>query len=140
VRCPGYRVAETITADPRGPPAEFFPQNREIARNSVGPELVHIQGTNHSHLVLTGNVTWDLAAPVQGRRNQVTPFIVVGAGMFQTRETFLTGNFTSTEGAFTAGGGVRAAVTDRVTIGFEVRVGWETHIRIGGLVGVRLGR
>jgi hypothetical protein len=60
--------------------------------------------------------------------------------MFQTREQFFNGTYTSREGAFTAGGGVRALVADRVTVGLEMRLGWETHIRLNGLVGLRLGR
>jgi len=35
---------------------------------------------------------------------------------------------------------VRALVADRVTLGFDMRVGWETHIRISGLIGLQLGR
>ena len=45
-----------------------------------------------------------------------------------------------TEGAFTAGGGVRAFASDRVTVGIDARVGWELHLRVNGFVGVRLGR
>ena len=109
-------------------------------RISVGPELGYIQGNSHSHFVLTGNLTWDFVAPAGGKPPAVTPFIVVGAGLFQTRESFPSGNFTSNEGAFTAGGGVRANAGDRVVVGADVRVGWETHVRITGFVGVRLGR
>lgn len=109
-------------------------------RISVGPEVVYIGGDNHSHLMMTGNVTWDLLAPTNGRPPSIAPFLVVGGGLFQTRETFFSGTFTSNEGAFTAGGGVRAAVGDRVTIGVDTRVGWELHLRISGLVGLRLGR
>ena len=108
-----------------------------LPRFSVGPELVYIHGTNHSHLVFTGNVTWDVLAPMN---RAVVPFLVAGGGVFQTREHFFNGNYTSSEGAFTAGGGVRALVADRVTLGFEMRAGWEPHIRINGLVGLRLGR
>jgi hypothetical protein len=109
-------------------------------RISIGPEIAFIQGGHHSHLMVTGNLTCDLLAPLSGRPRRVTPFVVVGGGMFQTSENFPTGNFTSTEGAFTAGGGVRALLGDRVTAGIESRVGWETHIRVNGFVGVRLGR
>jgi hypothetical protein len=105
----------------------------------VGPELIYIQGDNHSHLIATGNVTWDLLAPTNGRPRKVTPFLVAGGGVFQTRENFPVGTFTSSEGAFTAGGGVRVLVGNRVTVGIDTRVGWETHIRINGLVGLRLG-
>jgi hypothetical protein len=109
-------------------------------RLAVGPELLYISGDNHSHLVLTGNMTFDVLSPKSGRAPAVTPFLVVGGGMFQTRESFFTEDFTHTEGAFTAGGGVRAAVSDRVTVGVDARMGWEAHFRINGIVGVRLGR
>jgi hypothetical protein len=60
--------------------------------------------------------------------------------MFQTRESFFGDDFTNTEGAFTAGGGLRVAVGDRVTVGVDARIGWETHVRVNGVIGVRLGR
>ena len=109
-------------------------------RLSVGPEVVYLHGDNHSHLMVTGNVTWELLAPTNGRPPSITPFFVLGGGIFQTRETFSAGAFTSREGAFTAGGGVRAVVGDRVTIGADARIGWELHLRISGLMGLRLGR
>ncbi|MGE3885156.1 MAG: hypothetical protein AB7H81_01870 [Vicinamibacterales bacterium] len=83
-------------------------------RLALGPELVYISGDNHSHLVLTGNLTFDVAAPLAGRPRAVTPFLVIGGGLFQTRESFDAAGFTHSEGAFTAGGGVRA-VGNRVT-------------------------
>jgi hypothetical protein len=109
-------------------------------RVSIGPEISYINGQNHSHLMLTGNVTFDLL-PVGGASpRRVTPFVVAGAGVFQTRETFFGDTFTSSEGAFTAGGGVRALVGRQVTVGLDARVGWELHVRVNGLVGLRLGR
>jgi hypothetical protein len=109
-------------------------------RISIGPEMIYIHGENHSHLMLTGNVICDLLAPANRRPRAVTPFVVIGGGLFQTREHFLSGTFTSSEGAFTAGGGVRALVGDRVTVGVETRIGWELHLRVSGLVGLQLGR
>jgi hypothetical protein len=106
-------------------------------RIAIGPELLYIGGDSHSHLVLTGNLTFDVIAPTAGRAPAVTPFLVVGGGMFQTRESFFGEDYTHTEGAFTAGGGVRAAVGDRITMGVDARIGWEAHIRINGVVGVR---
>ena len=108
-----------------------------LPRLSVGPEIVYIDADNHNHLTVTGNVTWDVVGPVNTRR--LTPFLVAGAGVFRTRESFFSGTFTSTEGAFTAGGGVRASVGDRVTVGIDARIGWELHIRLNGLVGFWLG-
>ncbi len=107
-----------------------------LPRISIGPEIVYMSGSNHSHLVVTGNLTFDLLSPIAGKPRRVTPFVVAGAGLFQTRNTFLTGDFTSSEGAFTAGGGVRALAGDRVTIGIDARVGWEPHVRVNGFVGV----
>jgi acetylornithine deacetylase/succinyl-diaminopimelate desuccinylase-like protein len=107
-------------------------------RVSIGPEVVYIGGQNHSHLVVTGNVTVDLRAPGAKGSRPIVPFITVGGGMFQTREEFFAGNFTSREGAFTAGGGVRAVVSDRVTLGVDARLGWETHVRLNGTIGIRL--
>jgi hypothetical protein len=109
-------------------------------RIALGPELIYISGENHSHLVLTGNLTVDLIAPPAGRPARVTPFLVAGGGMFQTRESFFGQDSTHTEGAFTAGGGVRAAVSNRVTVGVDARLGWEAHLRVNGAVGIRLGR
>jgi hypothetical protein len=110
-------------------------------RISVGPEIAYITGTNHNHLMLTGNMTVDLVAPVNGQPRAVTPFVVVGGGLFRTSESFFNvEDFTHNEGAFTAGGGVRALVGQHVIVGAEVRIGWELHIRLNGFVGVRFGR
>jgi hypothetical protein len=103
-------------------------------RVAIGPELIYIAGSTHSHFVVTGNVTFDLL-----RDRGVTPFLVAGGGLFQTREDFPgMPSFTSNEGAFTAGGGVRVAAGDRITVGVDVRMGWEPHIRVNGVLGIRL--
>jgi hypothetical protein len=108
-------------------------------RISVGPEVAFILGDNHSHLMLTGNLTCDLLAPVNRVPRRVTPFVVAGGGLFSTRQQFLTGPYTHNEGAFTAGGGVRVRVAKNVTAGFEARLGWELHLRLNAVVGVGLG-
>ena len=110
-----------------------------LPRISVGPEVVFINGDNHSHLVVTGNVTFDILGPINRRPRPVTPFLAAGGGIFQTRESFPTGTYTSSDGAFTAGGGVRALVSNRVTVGIDARIGWELHLRVNGLIGLRLG-
>ena len=111
-----------------------------LPRISIGPEIAYISGRRHSHLMLTGNLTFDILRPVNNQPRRVTPFVVAGGGLFQTREQFPGETFTHTEGAFTAGGGIRARVGDVVTLGAEARIGWELHIRVNALVGVRLGR
>lgn len=108
-------------------------------RISVGPEVTVIAGESHGHQVLTGNLTFDFRPPRAGIP-VVTPFVVVGGGMFRTSEGFANRpSFSATEGAFTLGGGVRAPLSDRVGIGIDARLGWEAHLRITGVVSVALG-
>ena len=107
-------------------------------RLAIGPEAIFISGSNHSHFVLTGNATFDVLSPRNGQQRAVTPFLVIGGGLYQTNENFAGTSYRSSEGAFTAGGGVRVAAGDRVSIGVDVRMGWEPHIRINGLVGIRI--
>lgn len=108
-------------------------------RISIGPEVTFIGGESHSHQVVTGNLTFDFFAPRNGAP-RVTSFIVVGGGMFRTSEGFANRPpFSSTEGAFTVGGGLRAPIGDRVAVGADARLGWEPHFRITGFVSVGLG-
>ena len=92
--------------------------------------------------MLTGNVTFDFVDPLSGGQlRSVTPYAVVGTGLFQTKQQFPNNDtFTSSEGAFTAGGGVRARVGKSVTVGAEARVGWELHLRVNGTIGIQLGK
>jgi hypothetical protein len=108
-----------------------------LPRLAIGPEIAYVSGSNHSHLMVTGNVTFDFVRPVSGRPPRITPFLLAGGGLFQTRDQTPRGGFNSNEGAFTAGGGVRGFVSDRVFIGAEARIGWELHLRFNGFVGWR---
>lgn len=104
-------------------------------RVSVGPELQVMVGPGSDRdLLLTGNVTFDVLSP--GRR--ATPFLVAGGGLFNHRNSFGGREFSSLEAAFTAGGGVRAWVSERFYVATELRLGWELHYRITGSVGVAL--
>jgi len=75
-------------------------------------------------LFLTGNLTFDVLSPRNGKPGPITPF-----GPFA---------FTSYEGAFTAGGGVRGWLTDRVYALADVRFGWELHARVNAGIGIGL--
>ena len=109
-------------------------------RLSIGPEVAFIFADTHSHVMLTGNLACDLLAPVQGRARLLTPFLVVGGGLFRTQQQFLSGSFAHSEGAFTAGGGLRVRAGENVSAGVEARLGWEAHFRLNGFVTLRLGR
>ncbi len=104
-------------------------------RVSVGPELQYMIGPGTDRdLILTGNITFDLLPPSR----KVTPFLVAGGGLFHHSDSFGGRTFSSSEGAFTAGGGVRAWVTDRVYVASEFRLGWELHARVSGTVGIAI--
>ena len=106
-------------------------------RLAVGPELVYMVGPNSDRdLFLTGNVTFDLMPPKQGRPRRITPFIVGGGGFFQHSDQAGSFSFTSYEGAFTAGGGVRGWITQRVYALADFRFGWELHGRINAGIGI----
>ena len=104
---------------------------------AVGPEFVYMRGPNSDRdLFLTGNLTFDVLPPRDGRPRQLTPFLVAGGGFFQHSDRFGVSTFTSYEGAFTAGGGVRGWVTKCVYALADVRFGWELHARVNGGIGI----
>ena len=131
----GGKVAFTETTETfAGGAARFY----VTPRISLGPEISFIQGDNHTHWTATGNLTLDFITQRSGRH--FIPFAVVGGGLFETREKFTNQTFTSREGAFTAGTGIRLLLGDRITLGGDIRIGWELHVRAGGTLGVRLGK
>lgn len=108
-------------------------------RLAIGPELVYMRGPNSDRdLFLTGNLTFDVMPPVQSRPRRVTPFLVAGGGFFRHSDRVGSFSFTSYEGAFTAGGGVRGWITDRVHALADVRFGWELHTRVNAGIGIGL--
>lgn len=123
----------TVTEGFVGGAARFYVSPRV----SLGPEIAYVSGERHSHLMLTGNVTFDFLGPENGRPRRLTPYVVGGGGIFRTREEFSAGPYWSGDPAFTAGGGFRALLGKSVFAGAEARIGWELHIRLNALVGVR---
>jgi hypothetical protein len=108
-----------------------------LPRISVGPEVQYMIGPGDDRdVILTGNLTVDVLPP--GRR--ATPYFVAGGGFFHHSDRFGASTFSSTEGAFTAGGGVRGWLNDRVYVAGDFRVGWELHYRVAGTIGVALSK
>jgi hypothetical protein len=127
----GFLDDATISHSVWGAAARWY----VLPRVAVGPELVYFKGPRDDRdLVITGNVTFDFVA---GRR--ITPFLVAGGGMFRHTDKFSGQTFTSTEGTFTAGGGVRVPIGQRLYIAPEIRVGWEPHYRVNVALGWRFG-
>ena len=105
-------------------------------RLALGPEVVYMRGPNTDRdLMLTGNLTFDLGRSGAAGPPRLNPFLVAGGGLFRHTDDFNGVAFTSTEAAFTAGGGLRVFLTDRVYIAPEVRIGWELHLRTSISVG-----
>ena len=117
-------------------------------RLAVGPEVVYMRGPGDDRdLFVTGNVTFDLLSPrtagsrgsaPRSRPRRVSPFLVAGAGASRHTDRFGPLAFASGEGAFTAGGGSRFWLGDRVYALVDFRIGWELHYRLNGGVGIAL--
>lgn len=108
-------------------------------RISIGPEVQYMSGPGSDRdLVLTGNVVVDVLAPTAAKPRRTTPYGVVGGGLFRHSNDFAGRTFSSTEGAFTAGVGVRTWLSERVFAAADARLGWEPHFRLAGTLGVVL--
>jgi opacity protein-like surface antigen len=105
-------------------------------RLSIGPEVVIMSNsgsTRDRNVLLTGNVVFDTLARSDTRR--VTPFLVGGVGIFWGRDQVRGGPYWSSDPAFTAGGGVRARVSESLSAAAEYRIGWELHQRLSATAG-----
>jgi hypothetical protein len=104
-------------------------------RVSLGPELQYMVGPGQDRdLILTGNLVLDVFGPRAGRPRRATPYLVLGGGLFHHSDRF--GG--STEGAFTAGPGLRVWLSDRTFVAADARIGWEPHLRLAAVLGVAL--
>jgi len=104
-------------------------------RVAVGPELIYMVGPGSDRELFVLGVVRVGIRPFSAR---VAPFLVAGGGLMRHTARFGGRAFSATEGAYVAGGGVRLAVTPRVTVAPEVTIGWEAHLRASVGVGLRL--
>lgn len=108
-------------------------------RISLGPEVQYFVGPNSDRdLIVSGNVMVDMLAPTAARPKRTTPYLVAGGGLFRHSDRFNGEAFSSSEGAFTGGIGVRTWATDRLFVAADARLGWEAHVRLAVTVGVAL--
>jgi hypothetical protein len=97
---------------------------------SIGPEVVFMRGPDDDRdIFLTGKVIVDF---MPGRL--VSPYFVADGGAMLHGDRFVSGPYWSSEGAVSAGGGVRFNVTPHVSIAPELRIGWESHMRLGAML------
>jgi hypothetical protein len=108
-------------------------------RISIGPEITYMRGPGDDRdWFFLGNFVFDFRSPTAGRPPRVSPFVIAGAGFFTHSDRVGTGIYTSSEGTFAAGPGLRVHVTDRVSVTGDLRFGWELHYRITGGLGVSM--
>lgn len=102
---------------------------------ALGPEVLYMVGPDSDRdLFVLGTVR----AALRRYSEPVVPFITAGVGLLRHSDDFAGRTFSSNEGAFVAGGGVRIAATSRVYVAPEFTLGWEPHMRFSVNVGVRL--
>ncbi len=105
-------------------------------RLAVGPEILYMVGPDEDRDLFVLGVARIGILPLGSR---VAPFVTLGGGSMTHTDTFYGGqSYSSTDGAFIAGGGVRVNASPRVYIAPEFTLGWEPHIRASVTVGIRL--
>jgi len=105
-------------------------------RIAIGPEVLYMVGPDDDRDLFVLGVARIGILPL---RSRVAPFVTAGGGSMTHSDTFYGGQaYSSTEGAFIAGGGVRINASPRVYIAPEFTIGWEPHIRASVTVGIRL--
>ncbi len=105
-------------------------------RLGLAPEFVFMRGPGGDRDVfVTGRLTVDAAPDAR-----ISPYLVTDGGLMLHRELVGTGPYWSKEGAASVGGGLRVNLTRTIYVAPEVRIGWEPHIRVGGIFGWRFTR
>ena len=108
-------------------------------RLAVGPEITYLRGEGIARdWIVTGNLSVDLLRSDSNRNRRVVPYVVAGAGWATMQTEVGTGPYRSSEGALTAGIGLRIPIGDRAYVAPETRIGWEGHVRVGVTAGWRL--
>lgn len=101
---------------------------------SIGPELLYMVGPRSDRdLMLLGTAR----VGILSLRSPVAPFVTVGGGMMTHTDKFGGESYSSTEGGFIFGGGVRINASPRVFVAPEFVMGWEPHMRVSVTVGIR---
>jgi hypothetical protein len=101
------------------------------SRLSVEPEVLRLRGERFVNWHILGNVTFSLA-----KGTRVAPYFVGGIGVDRERDKAI--NYDSSGLMFSGGLGVRIALTDRVSLSPEGRLGLGNFPRLTVALGVAL--
>jgi hypothetical protein len=102
---------------------------------ALGPEVLYMVGPDSDRDLFVVAVARIGILPFT---SPVSPFVTAGAGLLRHSDDIYGQSFSSNEGAFIVGGGVRIAASPRVFIAPEFTLGWEPHMRVSVNVGVSL--
>ena len=101
---------------------------------AVGPEILYMRGPGDDRDMFLVGVARFGILPL---RSRVAPFVTAGGGWMIHSDDYAGMSYSSTEGAFILGGGVRINATSHVFIAPEFTIGWEPHMRYSVTVGIR---
>jgi hypothetical protein len=131
----GFADDATIEHSVFGGQARFY----LTPRLAVGPEVTYMRGPGDDRdLFVMGNLTFDILGGGAARSPRVSPFLIAGGGFSRFSDRIGPLPFSSSEGAFSGGGGARVWITDRAYVTVDFRIGWELHYRVTGGVGIAL--
>ena len=102
---------------------------------AVGPEVIYAIGPGSDRDLFVLGV---VRAGVLPYSRPVVPFVTAGAGLMRNSMSFRGSSFSSSEGAFVFGGGVRLRLSSRAFGAPEFVFGWEPHVRVGVTAGFTL--
>ena len=102
---------------------------------ALGPEVLYMVGPGEDRDLFVLGVARIGIRPLARR---VAPFVTAGAGMMTHSNRYGGQPFSSVEGAFVFGGGVRINATPHVYIAPEFTMGWEPHVRVSVTAGIRI--
>lgn len=108
---------------------------RALPHLAVGPEVLYMIGPGDDRDLFVVGIA---RVGILDLRSRVAPFVTVGGGIMTHSSSFGASSYSSTEGAFIVGGGVRVNVSSRVFVAPEFTMGWEPHIRTSVMVGIRM--
>jgi hypothetical protein len=104
-------------------------------RFSLEPEFQYMRASaRHSDILLVQNLNWDF------REGRVVPYVTGGVGWMRNSFGQFQPTFTSSEGFFQIGAGVKLRANDRWYVAPEFRLGTELHARATVAIGYTFRR
>jgi hypothetical protein len=102
-------------------------------RLHLEPQFLYMDGPESDRdITLTGNISYDILVA----KNSAL-YLVGGGGLLRHTEDFASGSFSSYDGTFSGGIGIRFDLSENLFVAPEFRIGFEPLIQILGSAGFR---